>query len=236
MGQTTLFALLGLALFLRLHRERPFAAGAALWLCALKPHLFLPFTTVLLVWIVVERRYRILAGAGLSLALSSVAAALLTPSPWQAYLAMMRAPAVQQEFIPCLADALRLWLRTGPVWLQYLPAALACGWTLGYYWPRRARWDWLRDGGLLMLVSLLTAPYCWLYDQGLAIPALLAAAYGTRSRPLVATLALASLPIEAALVAGVRVVSPLYLWTAPAWLAWWLLAVALRKEPKAAVH
>jgi hypothetical protein len=49
-------------------------------------------------------------------------------------------------------------------------------------------------------------------------------------------LALASLPIEAALVAGVRVVSPLYLWTAPAWLAWWLLAVALRKEPKAAVH
>ena len=35
--------LLGLVLFLRLHRTRPFLAGISLWLCALKPHLFLPF-------------------------------------------------------------------------------------------------------------------------------------------------------------------------------------------------
>jgi hypothetical protein len=226
MGQTALFALLGLAIFLRVHRQRLFSAGGALWLCALKPHLFLPFAAVLLVWIVVERRYKILAGAVLSLAAGSAAAALLAPSPWRAYLAMMRAPSVQQEFVPCLADALRLWLRPDAAWLQYLPAVLACLWALGYYWPRRTCWDWLRDGGLLLPVSLLAAPYCWLYDQGLAIPALLAAARGTRSRLLVAALALASLPIEASLVAGVRVISPIYLWTAPAWLAWYLLARA----------
>lgn len=53
MGQTSLFLLLGLVLFLRLHRTRPFWAGAALWLCTLKPHLFLPFGIVLLIWIVV---------------------------------------------------------------------------------------------------------------------------------------------------------------------------------------
>ena len=42
-GQMSLFVLLGLVLFLRLHRSRPFLAGASLWLCMLKPHLFLPF-------------------------------------------------------------------------------------------------------------------------------------------------------------------------------------------------
>ena len=74
-----------------------------------------------------------------------------------------------------------------------------------------------------MLVSLLTAPYCWLYDQGLAIPALLHGAYTTRSRTLLVLLALASILIEAELC-GIRITSLLYLWTAPAWLAWYVAA------------
>ncbi len=61
MGQTSLFALLGLILFLRWHGRRPFAAGVALWLCALKIHLFLPFAAALAVWIVVTRGYKLLA-------------------------------------------------------------------------------------------------------------------------------------------------------------------------------
>src|SRR5579871_3004138 len=55
MGQTSLYALLGLTLFLRFQRTHPFGAGAALWLCSIKPHLFLPFAVVLMVWIVVSR-------------------------------------------------------------------------------------------------------------------------------------------------------------------------------------
>ena len=37
-------------------------AGAALLLCAAKPHLFLPFGIVLLLWIITRKQYRILAG------------------------------------------------------------------------------------------------------------------------------------------------------------------------------
>jgi hypothetical protein len=73
-GQTSLFALLGLVLFLRLHRTRPFLAGVSLWLCALKPHLFLAFGVVLLAWIIVSRCYRILLGAA-----SAMAAAMRFP-------------------------------------------------------------------------------------------------------------------------------------------------------------
>jgi hypothetical protein len=42
-GQCGILLLLGIALFLFFLRERPFLAGAALLLCALKPHFFAPF-------------------------------------------------------------------------------------------------------------------------------------------------------------------------------------------------
>jgi hypothetical protein len=225
-GQTALFALLGLALFLRLYREWPFMAGLALWLCALKPHLFLPFGVVLLAWVVVSRSFRILTGAAAAMAASCAAVCWIDASAWSAYTAMMRAPGMEKEFIPCLSVAMRLWLSPQTLWLQYLPAAVACAWALAWFWRRRHQWDWLRDGSLLMLVSILAAPYCWLYDQALVIPALVEGAYLARSRPLLAILALANLPIEIGLMCGIRITSALYLWTAPAWFAWYLLACA----------
>ncbi len=228
MGQTALFALLGLALFLRWHGSQPFLAGAALWLCALKPHLFLPFVAALAAWIIFSRAWKVLAGAVAALALSSAIATLIDPHAWLDYTALMRSPAVENEFIPCLASAIRQWVDPGATWLQYLPAALCCVWALFYFWRRRAAWDWKTHGSLLMLVSLVAAPYCWLYDQCLAIPALLDGAYTTRSRNLLALLALAILVMDIEICA-VRVLSPLYLWTAPAWLAWYLFATARKR-------
>jgi len=229
MGQTALFSLLGLVLFLCLHNSRPFAAGAALWLCALKPHLFLPFAAALVAWIVVSRAFKLLAGAAAAIALSSGAAFLIDPTAWRDYMRLMRSPAVENEFIPCLADAMRHWLRPQATWLQYLPAALCCVWAIFYYWRHRAAWNWVTNSSPLVLVSLLAAPYCWFYDQCLAIPALMHGAYATRSRMLLAVLALAILAMDGE-ICCVPVVSPLWLWTAPAWLAWYLFARATRSD------
>jgi hypothetical protein len=223
MGQTSLFALLGLVLFLRLHRAHPFAAGVALWLCALKPHLFLPFGVALLGWIFVRRSYRILAGAAMALGSSCAVAYCIDPSAWPRYLQMIRAPEVDNQFIPCLSDALRLWLRPEATWIQYLPTLLCCIWAVRYFWHRRQVWDWTEHGGPLMLSSLLFAPYCWLYDQGLALPALLHRAYQSCSRTPVALIALAALVIDFELC-RFRLSSGWYLWTAPAWLALYLMA------------
>ena len=223
MGQTALFALLGLVLFLRWHGSRPFLAGASLWLCALKPHLFFPLAAALAAWILYSRAWKLLAGAAAALALSSVAASLIDPHAWLDYTRLMRSPAVENEFIPCLASALRQWIDPRATWLQYLPAALSCLWALLYFWRRRAAFDWKTHGSLLMLVSLVAAPYCWFYDQCLAIPALLEGAYATRSRNLLAVLALAIFVMDIEICA-VRVLSPLYLWTAPVLLAWYLCA------------
>jgi hypothetical protein len=223
MGQTSLFALLGLVLFLRLHRTHPFAGGASLCLCALKPHLFLPFGAALLGWILVNHSYRLLAGAMTALGASCAIACCIDMSVWPRYLEMIRAPEVGNQFIPCLSDALRLWVRPEATWLQYLPVLLCSTWALGYFWRRREIWDWTEHGGLLMLNSLLFAPYCWLYDQGLALPALLHRAYRSRSGTPMLFIAVVALLIDLELC-RFKLSSGFYLWTAPAWLALYLMA------------
>ena len=232
-GQTAMFALLGLVLFLRLHRTRPFLAGMSLWLCALKPHLFLVFGVVLLAWILVEGSYKILAGAAVAMAASCAAVYWINPRAWMEYSQMMRTGGIENETIPCLGIVLRLWLSPQTMWLQFLPAGLGCIWALGYFWPRRHTWDWLKNGSPVMLVSIVLAPFGWLFDQVLAMPALLQGAYLTRSRTMLVMLALASLLVEVDSIWGVNFFSAFNLFTAPAWLAWYLIACAFAVRPKA---
>jgi hypothetical protein len=225
-GQTSLFALLGFVLFLRLHESRPFLAGASLWLCALKPHLFLPFAAVLLAWILVSRSYKVLAGAATAMAASCAALYFIDPMAWIQYTQMMRTSGIQKEFLPCPSVALRYWISPQTMWLPYLLPALASAWALYYYWTRRHKWNWLKEGSMLMLVSVFVAPFCWLFDQSLVIPAMLQGAYRTRIRFLLVILAMASVAVEVELLSGANLTSRLFLWTSPAWLIWYLFACA----------
>jgi len=223
-GQTSLFALLGLVLFLRYHATRPFVAGLSLWLCALKPHLFLPFGTALLAWIAVTRSYKIVAGAAVAVAASCGFVYWIAPAAWTEYLTMIRTSGVIQEYIPCISVALRVWIWPHAIWIAYVPSAIGCAWALGYYVVRRHNWNWMKDGSLLMQVSILVAPYCWMFDQSLAMPALLHGAYVTRSRILLAVLAFTSILLDAEVIGGIKMASFLFLWTAPVWLIWYLFA------------
>lgn len=222
MGQTSLLSLLGLLLFLRFHYERPLAAGTALWFCVLKPHLFLPFFSALAAWIVVSHSYKVLIGAVAAVLTSSALASLIDPNVWLNYFRLMRSPAVENDSIPCLPDAIRLWLMPQATWIQYLPSAIACVWAIAYFWRRRLSWDWRANGSPLMLVSILFAPYCWFYDQCLVMPALLHGAYTARSRNWLIVLALLILAADIQ-IGFVKVISPLWLWTAPAWFAWYMM-------------
>lgn len=221
-GQSSLFALLGLVLFLGLHSRRPFLAGLSLWLCALKPHLFLPFALVLLVWIAVSRSYRVLAGAILAIGASSLIAWHLDPSIWAQYQSLLRSPDVQSEYIPCLSIALRFAVAPQRTSLQYLPAAAGCIWAVVFYWKRRTTWDWMQDGALLMLVSFLVSPYAWLTDQAVLLPALLLGAYRATTKPQLGVLMVASAFVEIAVFAQKSMHSSIYIWMPPMWLAWYL--------------
>ena len=224
-GQVAIFVLLGLVLFLRFQQSRPFLAGASLWLCALKPHLFLPFGVVLLAWIIARRSYRLLFGAVVAVGCSTAVVFVLDPQAWVQYAQAMRAEGIERQAVPCISAILRLLLSPNSVWLQFLPAALGCVWGLAFFHRHREDWDWLEHGSLLMLVSVVVAPYSWGLDQTILLPALMHALYRNRSRSLIAVFALLSAVISAGNFLGVPIRSvALYLWTAPAWLAWYLFA------------
>jgi hypothetical protein len=195
----------------------------------LKPHLFLPFGVALIAWIVFSKSYRLALGFAVAMAASCVMVYLINPLEWAQYSHMVRSSGIEWEYIPCLSLLLRYWLSPHSVWLQYLPATLGCAWALIYLWTHRHTWDWLTNGSLLMLVSILLAPYCWIYDQGLVIPALLQAAFLTRSRNLLITLAFLSAVVEILFYwnpsYSYAAVVWIY-WTTPAWLIWYLAASA----------
>ncbi len=224
LGQTSIFLLLGLALFLRLHKSRPFAAGAALWFCTLKPHLFLPFVLVLLVWIAVSRSYRILLGSLAAFAAGAAVTSCIDPAAWSQYAYYMRTSVVTREFTPCLGDVLRDSIHPSAEWLAFVPCMAACVWALAWFWPRRHTWDWLENGNLLVLVSLLVAPFGWIFDQTLAIPAVLFAISKSPSRIWIFVLALIYLLIEFQIGFHVELHSRAFLWIAPAWIVWYLFA------------
>jgi hypothetical protein len=231
-AQVSLVILLGYVLFLRWYRFRPYLAGAALWFCTLKPQLFLPFGVVLLAWIIVSKSYRILAGAVSTFAASTFIVYLLDPRAWAQYHAMMAVSRYDKLPIPCLSIVLRRTISPDTMWLQYLPAVLGCIWAIAYFQKHRDDWDWMKHGSLLILVSVLVAPYTWLIDQAILLPAVLHGVYVTRSRNLLALLALATAAIEIAPMFGMKLMlSAFYVWTSPAWLAWYLCAMLL-SHPK----
>lgn len=225
MGQTSLFLLVGMVGFLRWHRTRPFRAGAALWLCTLKPHLLIPWAVVLLLWIFYSRSYRILLGAFSALGISILVTSLIDPHAWSQYLYWARHSGISHEFIPCLAIEYRNLVNPHNEMLAFLPAMISIGFAIGFFLQRRRSWDWMRDGNALILVSLLVAPYCWLYDQCLAMPAIMAAAAGTGSRKVLAALGLLYLFLTLQpYLFHIALDSRWYLWPAPAWLIWYIFA------------
>jgi hypothetical protein len=227
-GQTGIFSLLGLVLFLYFLKDRPMLAGASLSLCALKPHLFLPFACVQLVWIIVHRSYRILGGITIALATQFLIALAFDQSVWTHYRAMMHAEVMIGEFVPALGVLLQLALHREALWLQFVPAALACVWGLWYFRAHFAHWDWLEHGSLLILVSLVAAPYAWFTDQAIAlVPMLFALRKNSGALPLLLAIMSAG-SIE--MLAHVPLHSQIYLWQGLAWLGCYLYMTRFMRE------
>jgi hypothetical protein len=224
-GQTSAFVLLGLVLFLYLHKTKPFLAGFCLSLCMLRPHLFVPFGLVLIAFVYTRKAYSL--GSGAILGMSCLLAfTLLYPSSWPEYFATMKAWRVETRIPPNFSALLRLAIYREAAWIQIAPVIVACTWAVWYFKRHRKKWDWSTHGSLLMLVSVLVAPYSWFYDEIVLLPALFQAIYlsADRARSLAGFAVLTSIAV-AQLLAGATMPSGFYAWTATAWLAWYVYAV-----------
>lgn len=224
-GQLGIFLLLGIVLFLRFHRSHPFLAGAVLLPCVLKPQLFLPFACALLLWLIGRKIYRILAGFAVALIAGCALTLCFGRHIWTQYLALGHNARILPLFVPTLSVALRMVVARNHIWVQFVPEIAACLWALWFSWTRRSHWDWLHHGMLVLLVSMLCTPYGWFSDESILLPAVLAGVYSAlrNGRSLIPLYLIAGIALIEVL-AQAQLASPYYLWTTPAWLAWYLYA------------
>jgi Glycosyltransferase family 87 len=240
-GQLGIFFLLEVTAFLYWRRTRPWLAGAALVLCAMKPHLFLPALVVLLIESAVRRDFRALGGFVAALGVCCALMLATDRQVWTQYDQMLKSARLMDVFIPTLGVGLRFALGGfglggfgpdhGARWIEFVPEAAACAWAAWYYWTRRARWEWTREGLLVIAVGLVCAPYAWFTDEAILFPAILAGIYAReKSTQAWVLLGLIAAGCLVGVFRSIQLPSAFYLWTAPAWLGWYLYATRGRSD------
>ncbi|HTB96801.1 MAG TPA: glycosyltransferase family 87 protein [Terracidiphilus sp.] len=227
-GQLGIFFLLAVTLFFYLLDSHPFLAGAALLPCALKPHLFFALFVVLLLWAVHRQKFQPVLGFFAALAASAAITLAFDPQIWPQYLDMWRNGSVRERVTPTLSVAFRFLIDANAHWLEFVPALAATVWAVWYFWTRRDRWHWLDQGLVVLLASVMCAPYAWFTDESVLLAALMAAALrALNSRRALLVLAL---PAAAALIEVARAVDIKdhgYIWTTPAWLLAYIVSTRI---------
>jgi Glycosyltransferase family 87 len=226
-GQTGIFLLFGVVLFL--YFKDSWLAGVGLFVFALKPHLFLPFGCVFVLWALQTKQWRVMMGLFTTVAFSLAVALLLDQSCFAHYLAMARSEGIATETVPTLSLLFRLFVARDHPWVQFVPSAMACLWAVRRYLDDREF-----DVPFLLLVSVMVAPYAWFTDEAVLLPAILAGLYHSSARSLIAYCCIAGIALIEVFT-RLSLTSAAYLWTTPAWWLWYVFATRSIKPPASGV-
>jgi hypothetical protein len=147
-----------------------------------KPHLLLPFWIVLGLWTWDQRRWRVLIGAVAAFAALVIGSLAIDPAIFDQYRAALAAHHPTHIITPTLGSLLRFAFGADHYWLQFVPTVLGAAWVILYWSRRRDRWDWTEQLPVLVLVSLLTTAYLYVYDLVLLlVPTIAVAAQVART-------------------------------------------------------
>lgn len=175
LGQHSNIVLLGVTGWIvGLATGRSFAAGAMLALTLVKPQNVYLVGLLAVVWVIDRRAWLAAAGGVFGTALLSAIAAIPNPTVFQDYVDAMTSRPPTTALPPTLGMLMRLVFGERYFWLLFVPQVVGVGWALWYYFRHRRGWDWANHGPLVVLVSCLTSPYGWMYDQVLVLIPLVA--------------------------------------------------------------
>lgn len=177
-GQITPLALLGLAAFLFWERRHSdWFAGAALFPLTAKPLALYLLWPALMLWLLRSRRWRILAGLFISVAVGTGIAFLLNPSVFVQWLDFyIKYSPLSQDYTPTIGSVLRYLLGVDRYWLAFMAAVAGLVWLAAYWRRSQSAWNWTEQLPLLAFASVLTAPFVWSHDALLLLPVVLQAA------------------------------------------------------------
>ena len=167
LGQISILLLLGLALFLRFVRDgRMVAAGAATTLLLIKPHIVYLVGFALVAWWLRSRDWRVIMGVALG-GIGFLVPLAFNPAVYAQFLELSRVQSLTQFSTSTLGTLLRLAVRDpNRFGLQFAPMVLGLAYLATRLRRNRfAEWDWEREMPMLVVVSVATAAYGWVFDQ-----------------------------------------------------------------------
>ena len=174
LGNIAIFPLLGIVLFILLiKKDKYFWAGTTLSLMLIKPQNIYLFLVALVVWVLVEKRWMVLLGAFISLAISTGITLIFIPSVFKDYLELMSMGRTDPWLNATIGSFIRLRFGYDLVWLIYLPIIPGLIWFFLYWVSHHNNWNWDKAMPYLLLISAVTSPWGWLLDITLSIPAII---------------------------------------------------------------
>lgn len=166
-GQVNIIVLGGLVGFLYFYqRAQDINAGVALALTTLKPHLVYLALPIILVQLLLERRWRVMGAAAVTVLGSTAVLFLLRPTFLSEYLASTGGGNLFTWETATLTTYLSIklnWLWIRLIGILLVPLALLLWWRL------RSRISFSHTLQVAVLVSIITMPFGWSYDYVLLL-------------------------------------------------------------------
>ncbi len=236
-GQIAFLLLLGLVGFLYfcISRGNDWAGGAALALVSIKPQVIYLIWIAILFWVIKQRRWTVIVSCLLTMAALTAIAMLFNPHVISQYLAMMQTSYLPELATPTIGAYLRFfWLGVDKFWLQFIPPLAGGIWFLYYWLKYRNSWSWALALPILLLVSQVTAPYTYTYDQVVLLPAITLAVQWLNKDwkrwPAIIMAVLFIIVSILDLTLHIKLNDFWFVWLAPAWLAWYLIVQYLNQK------
>ena len=202
--------------------------GAFLALATIKPQVIYLFWIAVLFWVIKNQRWAIIASCFITIVSLSLLALVFNPHIIHQYLGVLQGNFIRQLATPTIGAYIRFfWLDTDKFWLQFIPPILVVLWFV-YYWNKHSNsWCWLKELPILLLLSQVSAPYSYTYDQVILIPAIiLAIIWLIQDLRRWSTFALVAILLAISifdLVLHMKLDDFWFIWLAPALLIWFLL-------------
>lgn len=229
-GQISVLILLGICgiLYFIVIDQNDWLVGVSIAFVTIKPQIAFLFCVAIFLWIIHQRRWKIMLSAVASILVLSLIAVVFNPKIVQQYWLMLQTYQISGWANPTLGAYLRFfWLGLDKFWVQFLPALIAGLILIIYWFIRRNSWDWLEELPLLLFFSQIASPYTWTYDQVILLPAVIQVSiWIVRDWKRWATLLLAIvfLGINALDLILHRSMNEFwFIWLAPAYLLWYIL-------------
>jgi len=174
-GQITPIMLLGLTGFLLFHQRpgKEWLAGAFLLFAAIKPQVVYLFFVILILWLIHQRRWKLMIGFIAAIAAATSIVIFFYPSVILKFIANLTGNTPVAWATPTIGTYIRYYFHLAGFWIQFFPPAITTIVMIIIWYHHRSHWNWRKSLPWVLLLSLITSPYTWTYDYTpLVIPLL----------------------------------------------------------------